>query len=347
MKELQSESKLRKKVSLASRPRQYNKEEEAKKKPVTCEELEKIQNLDYLLESVLREIDPFAIPTFEAMEGPNSVTPYLILHVPADQYTQELVKEFILDPQKQKNSNFQLEFSECKKRFDLVSNREDPEQDSLTSSRFSLYNSVIPVSPGIHDKVQFLKSTHSFSLAHSRNQVLQSAIRFKPHLGFACASASANSIVDIILEEDSAPSIELQSNEKLVLLRSIMKYMGDWEKIEKEFKDKPVPSELLKKIWRCLKITMKEEVTELKKKVPNFNYIKWLRAAVKKLDSNTGKKIKNKVVSSFNFKPREQRIDILSVMADAEDLQKFGIESSTFLNFNSSSSFKVYGNEEF
>ena len=92
---------------------------------------------------------------------------------------------------------------------------------------------------------------------------------------------------------------------------------------------------------------MKEEVAELKKKVPNFNYIKWLRAAVKKLDSNTGKKIKNKVVSSFNFKPREQRIDILSVMADAEDLQKFGIESSTFLNFNSSSSFKVYGNEEF
>ena len=153
--------------------------------------------------------------------------------------------------------------------------------------------------------------------------------------------------MDIILEEDTAPGIQLQGNEKLVLIRSIMKYMGDWEKIEKEFKDKPVPIDLLKKIWRCLKITMKEEVAELKKKVPNFNSIKWLRAAVKKLDSSSGKKLKNKVFSSLNFKPREHRIDMLSVMADAEDLKKYGIESSTFLNFNSSSSFKVYGNEEF
>ena len=346
MKEIQSESKLRKKVSLASKPRQCSKEEEGKKKPVTCEDLEKMRNLDYLLESMLRQIDPFAIPTFESLAGQSSVTPYLMLLVPQDQSTQELMKEFILDPQKQKKSNCQSEFSECKKKFDLVSNREDPEQDSETSSRFELYNSVIPLSSAAHEKIQFLKSIQTVSQAHSRKQVLRSAVHFKSDAGFASPSASYKSLVDMILEADPAPNVELQSNEKLVLFRSIMKYMGDWEKIEKEFKEKPVPVDQLKKIWRCLKVSMKEEVGELKKKVPNFHYIKWLRAAVKKLDSSIGKKCKNKVVNSFNFKPREQRIDMLSIMADAEDQKKFGIESSTFLNFTASSSFKAYGTEE-
>jgi hypothetical protein len=120
--------------------------------------------------------------------------------------------------------------------------------------------------------------------------------------------------------------------------------MGDWEKIGKEFKDKPVPGDLLKKIWRCLKVTMKEEVIDIRKKAPQYHYFKWLRAAVRKFEQNKGKKNKQKTFTSINPKPKEQRFDILSIMAEAENIKCSGIESSTHLNITSSSSFKVYTN---
>jgi hypothetical protein len=343
MKEIQSESKLRKKVSLSARPRSYPKEEDVKKRPVTSEDLEKMKSLDYLLESIILQIDPFTISSSDQLSISSSLSNYLS---PQDPLTQELIKEFILDPQKQKKSNSQSEFSECKKKFDLISNREDPDQNSLSASRFQLYSSSIPLSSSVQEKIDFLKSIPQASSSLSRKQVLRSALNFKSDSGSLTPTTSSKSLIDQVLKEDPSPSLSLSNNEKLVLLRSISKFMCDWEKIEKEFKDKPVSVDQLKKIWRCLKVSMKEEVAELKKKVPNFHYIKWLRAAVKKLDSNHGKKNKNKVVGCSSLKPREQRIDMLSIMAEAEDSKRFGIESSSFLNFTASSSFKAFGTDE-
>ena len=342
MKELQSELKLRKKVSNIQRPRQYYKEEDSKKKPVTTEELEKIKRFDKLLDQILAQIDPFNLEGFEIAD--------FKLKDRSNKKAQEidcqdLFKEFILDPQKQKKSNSYSGFFECKKKFDLIQNKEDPEQQILLSERFDLYNSMIPITNSTKDKIEFLRNLPQTSTALDRKKLFQESQKFQKSLPFPSIQPSKH-LTEQIFSKDQPPDNTLDSSEKLLLLRSISKHLGDWEKIEKEFKEKPVPVELLKKIWRCLKVTMKEEVAEIKKKAPQFHYIKWLRAAVRKLELGNGKKVKNKQVSSLNMKPREQRLDMLAVMAETENSKSFGIESSTFLNCTASSSFKVYENDE-
>lgn len=227
----------------------------------------------------------------------------------------------------------------------MIQNKEDPEQQILLSERFEIYNSIIPIANSTWDKIDFLNNLPQTSIALERKKLLQESQKFLKSLPFISTQPSKH-LTEQILSKDQPLDNTLESSEKLLLFRSISKHLGDWEKIEKEFKEKPVPVEVLKKIWRCLKVTMKEEVAEIKKKAPQFHYIKWLRAAVRKLELSNGKKVKNKQVSSLNLKPREKRLDMLAIMAEAENLKRLGIESSTFLNCTASSSFKVYGNDE-
>lgn len=253
--------------------------------------------------------------------------------------------EYILEPQKQKKSNPYIEFSECKKRYDLSVNREDPQQNDLLASRFEIYNSNIPVFPATTEIITFLSTVMKSPNDLQRRQVFLKALELKnkPQAEWV-SDISLKQITSKIQEIDPPPMSYLSVLEKLILLKAMPKHLGDWEKIAKEYKDKPVPLELLKKIWRCLKVTMKEEVAEIRKKAPQYHYIKWLRAAVRKLEQNSGKKVKNKVVPSINPRPKEQRIDMLTIMAEAENAKCIGIQSNTSLNITSSSSFKAYGN---
>lgn len=341
MKELQSELKLRKKVAPMQRARQYYKEEDSKKKPVTTEELDKIKRFDKLLDQILAKIDPFTVDSLDL-----SAFKFKDANKKGEELDyQELAKEFIFEPQKQKKSKSYSEFSECKKKFDLILNKEDPEQQTLLSDRFECYNSIIPIPNSTWDKINFLRNLPQTSLALERKRLLQESQKFSKGV-LNSPSQSNKALSERILLNDPSPNTTFDSPEKLLLIRSIAKHLGDWEKIEKEFKDKSVPVDVLKKIWRCLKVTMKEEVAEIKKKAPQFHYIKWLRAAIRKLELGNGKKVKNKQLGSLNLKPKEQRLDMLTIMAEAESFKRFGIESSTFLNATATSSFKVYENDE-
>lgn len=224
-------------------------------------------------------------------------------------------------------------------------NKEDPEQDSLLAQRFEIYNKAIPVNNDVQNMLEFLRDLPRPKNAVERRNIQKQALELKiKDLAESKSISPDKKIAAKVLEIDPPPSEPLSIQEKLVLLRALAKHMGDWEKIGKEFKDKPVPGDLLKKIWRCLKVTMKEEVIDIRKKAPQYHYFKWLRAAVRKFEQNKGKKNKQKSFTSINPKPKEQRFDILSIMAEAENIKCSGIESSTHLNITSSSSFKVYTN---
>ena len=287
-------------------------------------------------------MDPFRLDSLE-ISFPQIKNKSSDLVASPDQ--RELYREYILEPQKQKKSNPYSEFSECKKRFDLTANREDPQQNDLISSRFDIYNSNISIPPATTEMIAFLSSVHGASTAIQRRQVFLEALQLKtrPQGGWS-SDVSLKQITGKILDIDPPPTAALSTQEKLTLLRALPKHLGDWEKISKEYKDKPVSVELLKKIWRCLKVTMKEEVTEIKKKNPQYHYLKWIRAVVRKLEQNSAKKTKPKLVVSINPRPKEQRFDMLTIMAEAENAKCNGIESTTSLNINSSSSFKAYGN---
>lgn len=225
----------------------------------------------------------------------------------------------------------------------MILNREDPEQDTLLSSRFEIYNSHIPIPALSSEIISFLSSVQLNPSSIERRQVFKEAIRLKSKdSSISNVDCPIKQIITQIFEFDPNPTDLVSTQEKLVLLRALPKHLGEWEKICKEFKDKPVPAELLKKVWRCLKVTMREEVAEIRKKVPQYHYFKWLRAAVRKLETNTGRKTKHKSITSINPRPKEQRMDMLSVMVEAENAKFSGIQSSTSLNINSSSSFKVY-----
>ena len=287
-------------------------------------------------------LDPF---TLDSLEITLPQIKYKGSDLPVSPEQKDLYREYLLEPQKQKKSNSYAEFSECKKRFDLTANREDPQQNDLISSRFEIYNSNISIPPATNEMISFLSSVHGGSTAIQRREVFLKALQLKqrPQPDWS-SDVSLKQITSKILEIDPPPAATLSTQEKLTMLRALPKHLGDWEKISKEYKDKPVPVDLLKKIWRCLKVTMKEEVMEIKKKNPQYHYLKWIRAAVRKLEQNSAKKSKLKLSVSINPKPKEQRFDMLTIMAEAENAKCIGIESTTSLNITSSSSFKAYGN---
>ena len=225
----------------------------------------------------------------------------------------------------------------------MILNREDPEQDNLIASRFEIYNSNLPISPLTAEILSFLTALPPATSAIDRRQVLTKSTQLQnKEQKVLPLEASVKQISSKVLAIDPPPSDLLSSQEKLILLRALPKHLGDWEKICREFKDRTIPADVLKKIWRCIKVTMKEEVADIRKKAPSYHYIKWLRAAVRKLELNSGKKIKIKNSVNINPRPKEQRIDILTIMADAENAKCSGIQSNTSLNVNSSSSFKAY-----
>ena len=145
-----------------------------------------------------------------------------------DKECLELFHEYITEPHKQKKSNLYTEFSECKKRFDMILNREDPEQNELLSTRFEIYNSNIPIPSVTSEIFSFLGSVQASTSAIERRQVFQQAYKLKKKAQeIYCPDVSLRQITSKILEIDPPPLGSLNTQEKLILLRAIPKYLGD------------------------------------------------------------------------------------------------------------------------
>lgn len=259
---------------------------------------------------------------------------------------RDLFKEFILEPQKSKKSKNYKEFSESKKRFDLTWNREDIEQEDLIKSRFQIYNSYIPVSTHTTEILQFLSQIKSIpSSSHrERRDIIQKARELSqaPVQQFQSLKTLSRQIGADVIKLNSSFETDLADSEKVILLRAIQKHMGDWDKILKEFKEKSPNLVTLKQTWRCLKATMREEVREIKKRWPQYHYIKWLRAAVRKLEQSNGRRLKNKPPPIIDATQSEKRIDILDMMADADKNYPKCFQDNSGLLISTSSSFKKF-----
>lgn len=294
---------------------------------------------------LIKEVDPFTTEDIEiALSQVAEQTGGKI----SRRECQELFHEFILEPQKQKKSKNHLEFTESKKRFDLVWNLEDTEQNKLTESRFQAYNDHLPRNPDTIKILNFLSALHSNPprSRHDRREMILKAreLAKTPVQQFKPNSRLKQEILPEILNLDPPKEEFIGIQDKLTLLRGIQKHLGDWDKICKEFKDRPLSLDVLKQTWRRLKACMREEVKEIKKKSPQYHYIKWIRAAIKKLENQIGKKMKthNSVEPIVDATQRIKRIDILNLMAEADNNAIKGFKDNLSLPFSTSSSFKMF-----
>eukprot|EP00358_Blepharisma_japonicum_P003106 CAMPEP_0202945236 /NCGR_PEP_ID=MMETSP1395-20130829/6209_1 /ASSEMBLY_ACC=CAM_ASM_000871 /TAXON_ID=5961 /ORGANISM="Blepharisma japonicum, Strain Stock R1072" /LENGTH=345 /DNA_ID=CAMNT_0049645001 /DNA_START=124 /DNA_END=1161 /DNA_ORIENTATION=- len=334
MKKLE-EGKLPKK-----RGRWARRDEEGRKKQATSEELEKLKHFYTFIRVLIKEVDPFTTEDIEiALSQVSEKTGGKI----SKDECKELFHEFILDPQKQKKK-----FTESKKRFDLVWNLEDTEQNSLAESRFQAYHDHLPKSQDTVEILNFLSTIHSNPPLSSleRRRILNKAreLSATPIPTFKTNSRLKQEILPEILNLIPPAEDHLGIQDKLTLLRGIQKHLGDWEKISREFKDRALSLDVIKHTWRRLKATMREEVKEIKKRLPQYHYIKWIRAAIRKLEAQLGKRaLKSPQPSPIvDATQRVKKIDILNLMADADNNMYEGFQDNSILALSSSSSFKKF-----
>lgn len=311
------------------------KEDEYKKPPVPTFELEKLKTFDCALESVLQQIDPFNAKTPMVSSG-KQWTKWLLSLSGGN---KNLFQEYLIDPQKHRKSKNYSGFFECKQKFDIILSKEDPEQLTFLGDRLSLYSEKLPVSDSIHKMITFLKDLPPAHLISERKQIFSCSQKLvKAEQRPVVFTSTIKKVISEVLSTDSPPSELLHTDEKLKLLKIMAKYPGDWEKVSKKFHNRPIDPINLQKTWRCFKYCMNKESAEIQKKMPGFCCKDWLRVARKKLEIVTLKK----KPKAANLKPKEERFDILSVMAEVENTNRTGIESATFLNFTAKSAFKEF-----
>ena len=95
----------------------------------------------------------------------------------------------------------------------------------------------------------------------------------------------------------------------------MQRHCGDWDKICKEFRDPHLSEEYLKHQWRLIKATMREEVQQHRGKHPHFDYLRWLRAAIRKLENLMGKRQKAKPLEVVDATQVVHRVDSLAILA--------------------------------
>jgi hypothetical protein len=98
-------------------------------------------------------------------------------------------------------------------------------------------------------------------------------------------------------------------------LKAVQRHCGDWDKIYKEFRDPRLSEEYLKHQWRLIKATMREEVQQQRVKHPHFDYLRWLRAAIRKLENLMGKRQKPKPFELIDATQAVHRVDNLTILA--------------------------------
>lgn len=311
------------------------RDEDAKKIPVSTSELEKLKKLDLALDSLCDQIDPFNISPPQASNA--KVWNKWLLGIFPE--SKSLFQEYVIDPQKHRKSKKYSGFLECKQKSDLKLSKEDPEDIQHLGSRLDLYSENLPIPSNVNKMVSFLKDLPQVNSTAQRKSLILLSQKFsEPNQRPANFTSTIKKLTSEILSKDLPAKDSLDPDDKLKLLKIMTKYPGDWEKVSKKFQSKSISPETLKQFWRCLKFSMNQESAEIQKKMPSFNFKDWLKSAKKKLEHE---KVKKKV-KIMNFKPKEERFDILSVMAEVENTNRIGIESETFLNISGKSAFKEY-----
>lgn len=87
---------------------------------------------------------------------------------------------------------------------------------------------------------------------------------------------------------------------------------------------------------------MKQEVAVIRQKNPTYHFLKWIRAASRKVENQLGKNNKKKSLHVIDATHRAKRVDILAVMAQADELDAQGMGSSKELEISTSSCFKKF-----
>lgn len=333
------EAKVPKKVSSTQRPRASKKEDDQRRKQTSPEELLKLKRCHELISRLITQVDPFSSHSIESSVFGNP-------SACSESESQGLFKEYLFDPQKHRKSNFYIEFVETKKRFDLVLNKEDPGQDIKAAERYRIYFASLPSTHFVQKALVFLSNVRERPPAQrqQRVQVLRESSTLRKGLA-PVPTIDLRSIKKSVLKdlEDSGPVEDpLSLQELLILLRSIPKHLGNWEKTQKEFKEHPPSIQRLKQEWHCLKAAMKQEVSTIRQKNPTYHFIKWVRAAARKVETQLGKNNNKKPLHVIDATHRAKRVDILAVMSQADELDAQGMESSKELEISASSCFKKF-----
>ena len=318
-----------------------------------------MKNLHTLMEALNKTVDPF---TTEEIEITLSQVSKLTGGQLSEKDCQDLFHDYILDPNKNKKSKDYAEITESKRRYDLVWNKDDCGEDSLASKRFELYNRHIPVSDSTRDILAFLKELHTappVSIADRKKAILrakQLALSDVP----APARLSSEDLDQLTIDvrdlelrstqpppesrplTEQVPPTQLSVPEKLCLLKAVQKHCGDWDKICKEFKDVRVSEEYLKHHWRLIKATMREEVRLQRQRTPNFDYLRWLRAAIRKLENIMGKRQKPKSPELIDATQAVHRVDNLTILAMVSAPEPFEPAGASVVIPTCSSQFKTY-----
>lgn len=248
-----------------------------------------------------------------------------------------------MEPSRLKKSKVHAEFIDCKKRFDLVWNKEDSNEDRLASQRFAVYSQAMP-SKATH-LLQFLAEVSPDS---DRRMVLCQAHKlvavdceFEPKLAEEEIPEKIAALEPI--EAVAVMCKQLTASQKLTLFKALLKFSGDWERISREFKGVNFTPEQLKGAWRRLKLLMREEVRQIKSATSSFDFVRWLRMAIRKLEIQLGsRRQRSQLPQLIDTRKTAKRLDSLSMLATAEESSTQEMKGINEFAQSSSSSFHNY-----
>lgn len=204
------------KVKSSQRARPFRSEDDPRKRQATQDELEKMKSLHTFMEALNRTVDPF---TTEEIEIALSQVSGLTGGQLSEKDCQDLFHDYIIDPNKNKSERY-AEITESKKRYDLVWNKDDSEENGLASKRFELYNQCIPVSQSTRDILAFLKEVSSRppSTSAERRRVLLHARELASSEPDSEVQLSADSLERLI---EAVREVELLSTQPPPETRSL------------------------------------------------------------------------------------------------------------------------------
>jgi hypothetical protein len=334
-----------KKQNSSQKLKLVKRDEDGRRKQATPEELEKMKRVHTFLEALNKTVDPFTTDDIViALSQVSKLTNNQI----SEAECSDLFNEFIVAPPKHRKSMIQIEFIESKRRVDLVSIKDGSGEETLASKRFDIYHQHIPPCPTAERMLNFLQEIRDQPPKSrlERRAILKRAREFEEcgsnHTS-GCQAELSERLLPEVMALDPPNHSSISTHDKLTLLKAINKHLGEWDKICREFKDRPVNPEVLKHHWRLLKATMRQEVAEIKRKYPQYHYIKWLRAAIRKLEHRVGRRThKIKAPPIIDATQAARRVDMLNVLAIADGDADHGIQGVSNFSFSAISSFKKY-----
>ena len=336
MKSTSEEPHIPSKVNPTQRPRSTAKDEKLIKHRVLSCDFQKLLQFDQLVSLALPNLDPFDLPK-TLPSGLISTSSFSFIQPSPEQ--KSLIQDFIIDPQKNRKSKIQLEFTETKHKFDLMASKEDPEEFSNLESRLKICNSSIEVNKKSLQLIDFLKNIPATTSPLERQQILKSSQNLaQSQTESNFSSINKKAIIESALQQDPSVDQNVALQDKAKIIKVMSKYNASWEKLKKKLTSNKFCLASAKQFWRNLKFCMKQEVRCIKERDESFDAAKWMEIAKKKIKSCQGKSLKFKVEA----KPKEERVDVLALMANIENCNYKGIESETCLKVTGYSAFRAF-----